>query len=306
MAVAIDRHAQGDYPGAAAAMLRAIEVRRAALTAVGLNASPNRPSLDIQRLTDALVHDPPDRDPDGDWVPDVIERTVGLDPTRVDSDGNGVPDDEEDTDRNGLANGLEWVIVADPTRVAVHFGAVDPEREGYRRERTFDGRAAPPDGQLPSAWRATADRMGFYYLRLTDSQKHAALTRGWRLLSRGALRRGSGIVQLDLGPRGSRFDQAFSSRAPGVLQVRAWTSVVPEQGDQFDLGPGQAWPAVEWAFNPSVGAATLMIGGKHVQTGYGGHHQFQEDFGLLFGPFAQAGSASRGEADFGLVLLQIR
>lgn len=43
-------------------------------------------------------------DADGDCVPDALEPRMGLDPTLIDTDGDGVPDGDEDSDVDGLTN----------------------------------------------------------------------------------------------------------------------------------------------------------------------------------------------------------
>ncbi len=46
-------------------------------------------------------------DTDHDGLPDVVEIALGLDPTKVDSDGDGTPDRDEDTDGDMLTNWFE-------------------------------------------------------------------------------------------------------------------------------------------------------------------------------------------------------
>ena len=54
----------------------------------------------------------PDQDSDG--VPDEVEAALGLDPLEADSDGDGVPDGQEDADSDGLSNAGETVLGTDP------------------------------------------------------------------------------------------------------------------------------------------------------------------------------------------------
>jgi hypothetical protein len=305
MASAVEQHARGDRAGAAAAIIRAVDIRRGALAEAGV-AIEAVPALDLARLTRALSLDAPDRDGDQDWIPDVIERVVGLDPTRRDSDGNGIPDDEEDTNHDGLSNGLEWAIVADPTRVLAHFGRLDPERAGYRRVRTFVGSAAPSADDRGPAWKVTADRQGFYYQKLNQLQKREAMTRGWRLVSVGALWSGVAFANVDFIPTGARFDQNFFIHLDGQLWIRATSSVMPREGPVLHLGSPGRWPAVESVFDASTRSATILADGTRFQVDYQGHRQFQENYGLFFGSDSNVGTAPRGEADFSLILLQIR
>jgi hypothetical protein len=53
-------------------------------------------------------------DSDNDCLPDVIEIALGLDPNNPDSDGNTIPDGEEDPDLDGLTNCAEVFLGTDP------------------------------------------------------------------------------------------------------------------------------------------------------------------------------------------------
>jgi hypothetical protein len=54
------------------------------------------------------------QDSDGDGLLDAWERTNGLDPFSIDTDGNGVSDFFDDTDHDGLPNYAEWLAGTDP------------------------------------------------------------------------------------------------------------------------------------------------------------------------------------------------
>lgn len=53
-------------------------------------------------------------DNDGDGFPDELEPALGLDPTKADTDGNGILDGAEDFDHDGLTNSQEIVMGTDP------------------------------------------------------------------------------------------------------------------------------------------------------------------------------------------------
>ena len=67
----------------------------------------------------------PDVDTDGDGLKDAWEERFGLDPNDGDSDGDMIPDDEEDGDMDGLDNGQEQSIGTDPTMD-------DTDMDGYK------------------------------------------------------------------------------------------------------------------------------------------------------------------------------
>jgi serine/threonine-protein kinase len=302
MASAVERYVRGDLRASAEAMMRAIQIRHDALAAAGI--AVRSPAIEVTQLTEALARHAPDADSDGDWLPDAIETAVGLKPTDRDSDGDGTPDDEEDLNGDAINNAVEWGIVADPRHVLGHFGGLDPERAGFRRERDFT--AGPIVGTGPAAWKMTAQRQGFYYQKLTESQKHAAVARGWRLISIGTLHEGIGAANLDLDSP-ARFIQNFHVAADRNFALQLVTSIVPLEGPIVSIAdaPG-AWPLTESVFDPFSHTASASVAGRRVATGYRGCTQFMEHWGLVMAAANFVATAPPAEADFSLVLLQIR
>jgi hypothetical protein len=100
-------------------------------------SDPLRPDTDNDQLLDGLELNPQadtdgdglrnllDPDSDNDTLLDGIEVRIGLDPLRADSNGNGIPDNAEDTDGDGLPNFDELAENLDP-------GNPDTDGDGLR------------------------------------------------------------------------------------------------------------------------------------------------------------------------------
>ena len=82
-------------------------------------------------------------DMDTDCLPDFLEPLLGLDPTLSDTDGNGTPDGDEDTDADGLTNCEEVQIRSD---------AANPDTDGdgfTDGDEVFDGSDPNDASSLP-------------------------------------------------------------------------------------------------------------------------------------------------------------
>jgi len=79
-------------------------------------------------------------DGDGDGLPDDVERLLGTDPTRADTNGNGVPDGREDADGDGLGAAYELILGYDPRLRdsdgnGIADGDEDPDRDGLNNRQ---------------------------------------------------------------------------------------------------------------------------------------------------------------------------
>ena len=81
---------------------------------------PNAPACGfgmIGQLRVWAVFDLAIPDADFDGIPDAREAELGTDPNQADSNGNGIPDGDEDKDADGLGNAVEIVqYQTDPTK----------------------------------------------------------------------------------------------------------------------------------------------------------------------------------------------
>jgi subtilisin family serine protease len=76
-------------------------------------------SNDISALADAIMGRTALRvpvDTDGDGIPDVLERLMGLNPTNAISFGDGIADGDRDFDMDGISNARELALGLDPMR----------------------------------------------------------------------------------------------------------------------------------------------------------------------------------------------
>lgn len=71
-------------------------------------------------------------DTDNDCIPDSVERAMRLNPASPDSDGDGVPDGEEDTDGDGFSNCTEILQGTDPGRADSDGDGLSDRDEIYR------------------------------------------------------------------------------------------------------------------------------------------------------------------------------
>ncbi len=130
-----------------------LEETRAALLVLGAPLTPGSYRLSVKApatdasgnamtspyLADFLVYSS-DVDTDADGVPDEVERALGLNPNKPDSNNNGIADGLEDTDGDGLTN-------VDEMRLRLNPGLADTDGDGIN-DRLDD---EDSDGILPLA-----------------------------------------------------------------------------------------------------------------------------------------------------------
>jgi DNA-binding winged helix-turn-helix (wHTH) protein len=170
-------------------------------------------------------------------------------------------------------------------------GGLDPIAEGFGLVR--------PDGDYPHVmrnsdntgfdrWRLVTDDQNFYYRKLSDAEKEFALQHDWKLTCVCALEKGSGFSDVDLGPGiGPRFDIGFDQEG-GKYFVDLTKQISPQyafdQRVEFKgVGDVDHPHTYELRYDHTTQAASLWIDGQERASGYRGHHQYQENYGLMFG-----------------------
>lgn len=296
----------GKHDDAARTIARALQMRARMLTAPSGAASDVDPGL-VRRLSELGSRFRIDRDEDGDWIPDLLEVAMGSDPRSPDSDGNGISDGDEAPNHDGVTNFVRFGLTCDPSKVVAQYGATDPASVGFQQpaNRPFAGAAVASLDGTAAGWKVPSVGQSLYFLPLTSVQRSAAMTRGWRLMTRGRLHSGIALTSVDFTPDGPRFDINLVPNSHDI-DVRLTTSVVPYEGVNHGL-PGSRWPLLQLEYHPETQSAQLIVNGAIASTpAYRGHRQFQEGLGLFFGTFSEIVNVPRSEADFNLAVLVIR
>ena len=294
---------QGKLVDAAHAVIRAIEIRDRTFRQPSSKQLPAM-GFTLQALVEALQSHSPANDTDRDWVPDVIEAATGLDPSRVDTDGDGVPDDEEDTDGDGVANGLEWALSVDPTSVFGFDGTSDPQLLGARWIGGGDGARAGPTAER--TWRISGPAVHAYAYQASEQKKRQAHARGWRLFLRGRARRGDAFAGIDLFPIGPVY--VINTLVPDArsVAVRLLRRASATDATSFEFPAADADSLFELTRHSSESPVLFRVNGKRTATDYTGLTENQRLQLLTFGSANNMGAAPDGQADFMLVFVEVR
>ena len=286
------------------ALIRAIAIRERVLRSQEA-AGDRLPVLgfDPATLESRLAEYAPTTDVDGDWIPDVVELATGLDPTKPDSDGDGVLDEEEDTDGDGIANGLEWSLAGDLANTYGFEGTGDP---GLVLARWFGPATSTARPSINRLWRVSGPLLSYYTWRLSHAKQAEALTRGWRLLLRARPQRGFAFAGVDFLPNGRAFALCLMNGADGGVTAILPDRINLDEARRFEFPAAKADAVFELTYDPATRSATFRVDGQRVATGYTGLTELQHGEGLAFGTGNNLGAAPFGEAEFQLVLLQIR
>lgn len=170
-------------------------------------------------------------------------------------------------------------------------GALDPLDEGFKLAR-------PDTGQYPQAvhnretngwdrWRIRTNDQNYYFRPLTTAEKEFALQRDWKLTCVCAVESSGAFTDVDFGGKGPRFDiELLQEGDRYFVALTRQISPVIELDEKIEF-PGVADVAhphtYQLRYDHVSKTASLWIDGKLMASGYQGHHQFQEDKGILFG-----------------------
>jgi hypothetical protein len=309
MELARNAQAAGDHHKVAAEVLRALDIRWRVL---GLSEIVQRraPLLDLvvleQSSPDASCAD----DTDGDGLIDLIEVAAGLDPRAKDSDRDGVLDDDEDHDGDGVRNRLALGLMASPFLTWANFGGHEPRHAAWQAPVQFPTVEQSQSHHGLASWSLTASQaMGYFTQRLSPAHSTRAIDRGFSLLARVEPVAGLTSLAVDASPAGPRFDLLIRRIDDRSVEVRLPSSVVPREGPVVvvDAPIHGRWPLLELQYRPHSKSASLYIDGRRSLTGYLGHHQYQaaQEGVMAWGVAATGGGDPRASALFNLVWLEI-
>ena len=169
-------------------------------------------------------------------------------------------------------------------------GATDPLDESFQLAR--------PDGKYPHViynretkgwdrWRIKSDDQNYYFRPLTAAEKEFALARNWKTTCICALEAGGGFAVIDFAGMGPRFDMEFLHEENryyvGLMRQITPTEEYDQKIEFAGVGDLAHPHTYELRYDHVTQTASLWIDGQKKADGYRGHHQFQENRGLLFG-----------------------
>jgi len=169
-------------------------------------------------------------------------------------------------------------------------GGLDPLTEGFQLQwpdGDYRHVIANSENNGFDRWRMVSNDENMYYRKLSDAEKTFALQHDWTLTCVCALEKGGGFSDIDLGPGiGPRFDIGFDQDAKKYF-VDLTKQISPQyEFDRIEF-PGVAdvdHPhTYELRFDHVSQTASLWIDGQQKLSGYRGHHQYQQNHGLMFG-----------------------
>jgi tetratricopeptide (TPR) repeat protein len=302
----------GRFGDAAVAVRRSIEIRARVLDP---NWKPERSRTDARfepnRLERLMATYSLERDSDRDWLPDLIEAALGLDPNDSDTDRNGVPDGSDKAEDGSWSNFAQFGLTTDPIRTIAHYGSVNPARLGFAAaapnppgDLGDHAERAAVDGDYP-AWTVETSSQFELNFSVPRSLAKDAVSRGWRMAVRATVHAGEGTAVFDLTPFSRRFDVFYRNGPPSYMSVGLTALVVPPQAAAETVFRQPTWPMTELVFDPREGGATFFVDGKRALADFQGHSQYRERPGLTLSSAVVDGSR-RGTIDFNLVMLTIR
>ncbi len=311
IAMEMARNAQesGNHHQAAVEVGRALDIRWRALRMEG-STTPRGPLLPLAALEQASRNGFSLEDTDGDGLLDLIEAAAGLDPRSMDSNHDGIMDDDEDHDGDGVINRLALGLLAMPFQTWAQFGTHDPRSLAWQTPARFPMTERPVADMRFPAWNiSTSQSMGYFTQRLSDAHSQRAIERGFSLLARIRPESAESSLVVDTSPRGPRFDLMLRRVDDRTIEIQLLTVNTPRQGPValVTTPAGGPDPVIELRYRPQWPGAALYADGRRLMDGYLGHRQYQApaEGGVAWGIASNVASQPRAAAAFSLVWLEV-
>ena len=130
---------------------------------------------------------------------------------------------------------------------------------------------------------ATTDQ-GMYYHRLSRAQFYQAMRKGWKLEAAMQAIEGDANTSVMFPAAHRRFDLSVLREPTGRHAAVLLTQIAKGlDGLRYELpGPADAWHDYQLVFDPQTRTARLLIDGVERLSGYRGHAEYVEEWGLFF------------------------
>jgi len=160
----------------------------------------------------------------------------------------------------------------------------NPEDFGFRSRLEVTERAVRNrDLTGFDAIRLLTTDQGMYYHKLSRAQSYEAMRKGWKLEATMQAIEGDANTSLMFPPAHRRFDMSVM-REPNGRQAAVLLTQIGNglDGLRYELpGPADAWHDYQLIFDPQTRSARLLIDGVERLSGYRGHAEFVEEWGLF-------------------------
>jgi predicted Ser/Thr protein kinase len=169
-------------------------------------------------------------------------------------------------------------------RVIEYVGPQDPEDFGFRpRLEVTEGVVRNQDLTGFDAIRLQSTDQGMYYHKLSRAQSYEALRKGWKLETTMQAIQGDANTSVGFTPAHLRFDISVLTDPTGRQVVLLLTQIAKGlDGLRYELpGPANAWHDYQLVFDSKTHSARLLVDGVERLSGYRGHSEYVEDWGLF-------------------------
>lgn len=156
-----------------------------------------------------------------------------------------------------------------------------------------------PDNTGFEGIREFTNTQGYLVHPFTAAQQHAAMEKGWILTGTVRAEEGGAFLIADFDRVNRRYDIFVFRNGHGGTSVRLIDKLIPALlGEEADLGHGEPqFREFRMRFDPRSATASLDVDGRTVLSGYKGHSEYVNPYGLVFGITRYLGE--RGVSTFG-------